>query len=160
MTKHSWPKVRRRQVKVKGHTYNYWTVDCGVIDGSRKTFTFRNEKEALLKAKRLRIERNKIGNDALRLTDKQKQESVKAYHLLNGSGSLLEAVEFFLSHTSPDGGQIVLSELLEIYLRAKERAGRRPNTLQNIKARIGFLAKEFGDIPIHKVYNIRSGKNG
>ena len=94
-----WPRIRKRKTKVKGHNYSYWILDGGVIDGHRILRNFTTKKEALFEARKLRIERNKIGADALRLNEKQKKEAVLAYQKLNGrDGSLLDAVETFLQH--------------------------------------------------------------
>ena len=144
-----WPKVRTRTTKVKGRRYSYWEVDCGVIDGSRKTFSFKTEQEATKKAEELRTERNRIGKDASQLSDEKKREAVRAYQLLNGSGSLIEAAKFYLAHTTPGGGQATVQELLNTFIEVKTKAGRRPATIETLKVRIGRFAKDFGSTPAH-----------
>ena len=151
MTQKSWPKIRRRTETVKGQKYTYWLVDCGNVDGLRKRHTFRTKKAAEKKAEEIRRDQARIGKVALRMSDEQKMEAAKAYDLLNGSGSLVEAVEFYVAHTSPDGGQVTVQELLDVYLDAKTHAGRREATLQNMRVRIGRFAKDFGDTPAHTI---------
>jgi len=110
-----WSRIRKRKTKVKGHNYSYWILDGGVIDGHRVYRNFKTKKEALFEAQKLRIERNKIGEDALRLNEKQKKEAVLAYKKLNGRATLLEAVETFLRHLSQDGAKRSVKEVLEEY---------------------------------------------
>ena len=102
-TQEIWPRIRKRKTKVKGHNYSYWVLDGGVIDDHRILRNFTTKKEALFEARKLRIERNKIGADALRLNEKQKKEAVLAYQKLNGRATLLDAVETFLQYLSQDG---------------------------------------------------------
>jgi len=49
-------------------------VDFGVVDGKRTTYTFKSRVDAELMAQKKRIERNKIGSDALRLNEDQKKK--------------------------------------------------------------------------------------
>jgi len=102
-TQKIWPRIRKRKTKVKGHNYSYWILDGGVVDGHRVYRNFKTKKEALFEAQKLRIERSKIGEDALRLNEKQKKEAVLAYQKLNGRATLLDAVETFLQHLPQDG---------------------------------------------------------
>ena len=151
MTKQAWPKVRTRNEEVKGRKYTYWIVDCGILNGSRKTHTYKTEKEAIKKAEAIRREQAKIGKVALRLSDAQKQEAARAYEILNGAGSLIDAVEFFVAHACPDGGHITVKQLLELFVEAKTQAGRREATLHNIRVRVGRFAHDFGDTPVHRI---------
>ena len=150
-SKPTWPSIRKRNTKVKGNTYAYWVVDCGVVDGKRLTFNFKTSREAEKKADELRLERNQIGTDALRMNDGQRQEAVKAYQQLDGQASLQEAVDFFLSHHSPTGGQRTVNELLKEYVTAKQKANRRKRTIDQIMCMIGKFAGEYGDTPVHKI---------
>jgi len=158
MATHDWPRIRPRRTKVKGKSYSYWLVDCGHVDGKRVTITCKTKKEADLAAERKRIERNKIGLDALRLTENQKKDAVKAFSMLGDTGSLTDAVSFFLAHQSPEGGQKTVSELFQEYIESKIRANRRPRTISDIRHRIGKLAEDFGDTPIHEItaYDLES----
>ena len=54
-------------------------------------------RQAEAKAVELRLDLNKMGLDAMRLSEKQKRDAVLAYQLLGDSASLLDAVRFYLS---------------------------------------------------------------
>lgn len=150
-SKPSWPRIRKRDTTVKGNKYTYWVVDCGVVDGKRLTFNFKTSRDAEKKADELRRERNQIGIDALRLSDSLRKEAVKAFQRLDGQASLTEAIDFFLAHHNPSGGQRTVSELLGEYVESKKKANRRKRTIDQIVTMIGNFAREYGDTPVHKI---------
>lgn len=92
-TQKIWPRIRKRKTRVKGHNYSYWVLDGGVIDGHRVYRNFKTKKEALFEAQKLRIERNKIGEDALRLNDDQKKDAIVAIKVLREQSTLTEAAK-------------------------------------------------------------------
>lgn len=103
MTQKIWPTIRKRTETVKGRVYTYWLVDCGNVQGVRKRHSYKTLREAEKKAEELRRERSRIGKLALRLSDAQKLEAAEAYRLLGETGSLIEAVEFYIEHGPPLG---------------------------------------------------------
>lgn len=147
----AWPKIRKRHTNVKGARYSYWVVDCGFVEGRRLTFNYRTSRDAEKKADELRLGRNAIGADALRLSDDQLREAAKAYRALDGQATLQEAVDFFLAHHNPTGGQRTVAELLKEFIDAKTKANRRATTVRDMQYKIGKFAAEFGDTPVHKV---------
>ena len=151
MTSGIRPKVRKRNTKVQGKIYTYWMVDCGFVDGKRKTFQFTTKTEARETAEEVYINRNSIGKDAVRRSEEQTREALQSFRRLNGQGSLVRAVEFYISHSKPEGGEVWVGVLYRSYLDSKKKAGRREATLQNMKTRIGRLAKDFADTPVHQI---------
>lgn len=145
-------KIRRRRAS--------WQVDCGIINGERKQRSFKTKEAAEEWAG---IKANELANNRVavfELSDKHRMDALEAYRsfsttlgvdvesLPSASMSLKKAVEFYLAHTKPEGGQRTVSEVKQEYLQAKLNAGRRQRTLQDLRHRMGRFAKDFGDIPI------------
>jgi len=149
--KETWPTIRKRKTKVKKSTYSYWVVDCGVVDGKRKTYTYKSKAEAEQKAEEKRIERNAIGADALRISDHQKKDAVQALQALNGQASLLDAVQTFLLHSPPTGEKRTVKEVFDEYLIAKEKSNRRPTTIRDARQKIQRFDAVHGKDFIHEV---------
>jgi len=79
----TWPPIRERSAtSAKGKRYKYFVVDLGVVDGKRTRKNFRDLEAAERWAETKRLERRKIGQDAARLTDRQKSDAVRAYEAL------------------------------------------------------------------------------
>lgn len=151
MNKQTWPKIRQRKTKVKGSSYTYWIVDCGLIEGKRKTFTFKTKEEATYQAAQIRKDHHNLGVDAIKLTDAQKRDAAAALKELNGRGCLLKAAKFYMRHTSPEGGQRTAGELYQEFIKAKQQSGRRQRTLEDIRHRIGFYVRDFENTPLHEI---------
>ena len=87
----NWPKIRKREIS--GRTY--YTIDCGVIDGKRKILTRASKRDAEREAQRIRVRFNKVGEDALRISDPQLKECIRALERLDGKATISETVDFF-----------------------------------------------------------------
>ncbi|TAN36508.1 MAG: hypothetical protein EPN23_08455 [Verrucomicrobia bacterium] len=94
------------------------------------------------------IEIGNRGAAAFALNDRQRHEAIEAFKQL-GNIPLSKAVAFYLRHHKPTGGTRTVNEMLTDYLDTKTKAGRRQDTLTDIKCRIGMLAKTFGERPMH-----------
>ncbi|MCX6995904.1 MAG: tyrosine-type recombinase/integrase [Kiritimatiellaeota bacterium] len=117
-------------------------------NGERKRCTWPTLAEAETYAEQKRIEVANRGTSAFALNNSQRLQAVEAFQQL-GNIPLSKAVAFYLRHHRPAGGTRTVSELLADYLDAKRKAGRRPDTLTDIKCRIGKLVKKFGSRPMH-----------
>ena len=144
-----WPKIRKRKTKVKGHEYTYYVVDCGIVDGRRATKSFkptedgRLPREAEKWAEQKRRERARLGLDALRLSDQQKLDAIKALHVLGGRGTLQEAVEFFVERRNPETKGLLLSQVIQEYLQEAEEDNLRPRSIQDLRNRLRKLDEFF-----------------
>ena len=120
------------------------------VQGARHRKSFDSLAEAKAHVEQKRIEQINQGNAAFALTDKQRLAAVDAFSRL-GPVSLEHAVDFYLRHHNPIGGTRTVKELLADYLDEKTKAGRRPDTLNDIKFRIGKLAQTFGERDMHTI---------
>jgi len=151
MNNQTWPKIRERQKKVNGRIYKYWLVDPGVIDGKRCFRNFTSRRQAEKEATKLRIERNKMGTDAINLTDDQKRQTVEGIKKLGERASITEAVEFYMNHTAPDGGARSVEDTFAEYLESKLKANQRPLTIRDARQKLQRFVAVFGKFLMHEV---------
>ncbi|MCX7009558.1 MAG: tyrosine-type recombinase/integrase [Kiritimatiellaeota bacterium] len=118
--------------------------------GKRHRKTFAKLIEAQTHIEQKLTELTNRGTAAFALSDKQRLEATEAFQRL-GAVPLVNAVDFYLRHHQPVGGTRTVKELLAEYLEAKTNAGRRPDTLTDIKCRIGKLAEKLGNRPVHTI---------
>ncbi len=116
--------------------------------GKRHRKTLSTLAKAKTHIEQKQVEITNQGLAAFALSDKQRQDAMEAFKQL-GDTPLSTAVTFYLRHHKPTGGIRTVNELLTDYLDTKTKAGRRPDTLSDIKSRIGMLAATFGDRHVH-----------
>ena len=118
--------------------------------GKRHRGTFTSLVEAKAHIERKQTDLVNQGTAAFSLSEKQRLDAAEAFKKL-GAIPLIQAVDFYLRHHQPAGGTRTIKELLADYLEVKKQAGRRPDTLTDLKCRIGKLAEKFGDRPVHTI---------
>jgi integrase len=149
--KRSVGKIRKRVVKGNAKQYTYFVLDFGRVDGKRKFLNFRTLAEAKLALEHARIERNKIGQDAIRLTDRDRQDAARAKHLSGGAVNLEAAMDFYIKHHGAELNAPSVSDVIKELLSQKSRLGRRPRTLANLKCRLGHFAATFGEAKVTSI---------
>lgn len=117
-------------------------------NGQRHRTSLDSLAEAKAYIEQKKIELANQGLAAFALSDKQRLEAVEAFKEL-GSVPLSAAVTFYLRHHRPVGGTRTVQQLYDAYLDAKTKSGRRPDTLADIRNRVGKLAVAFGTRPVH-----------
>lgn len=122
------------------------------ISGRGERIFFNSKQEASTKAEALRIERNNNGTAAIAIPAKLRIEAADCAARLSAVGaSLSEATNYFLQHARPDEGAKSVKEMIEDWLREKERAGRRSEYLRVQGHVLGKFAATFGDREIHTI---------
>jgi integrase len=137
-------KIRERETTVKGKTYSYWLVDCGLVDGKRKTKQFRSKSSAERYATKQRVQRRKYGEMAFQLSDAQREDAAKAVELLKGRATLQEAVRFFVAHTDPKAGKHPLADIIRAYIDEARADNLRPRSIKDMEYRLEKLTGFFG----------------
>ncbi len=146
--KKPWPKVGKRGDKK-------FYVDCGTIDGKRRSYTRSTKAAAELLAEQIRRRETKIGKDSAKLTQDNLNDAVRALGLLGDSGhTLTTAVAFMLEHGAGEGGSVTVRELYDAYVQDRIDNHRSSETLRDIRCRLGAFARDFGDKPAHEVTKI------
>lgn len=64
-------------------------------------------------------------------------DAAEAVRKLDGRATLLEAAQFFMEHHFPEGGTRTIDLLVEDYLENRRNVDRRPDTLRDIRCRLG-----------------------
>jgi len=110
-----------------------WMVDLGKVEGRRQRFFFETKVQAqrFLEAKLL--ERENLGIQALTLSHEARSEYLTVKAKLEDNGvSLLEAVDFYLSH-GVKCHPCTIAQVVAECLASKEAAGRRKRYLQELR---------------------------
>jgi integrase len=140
-----------------------WQVDCGVVNGKRVQQSFKTRAEAEAWGKMKQEEFGNIGAAAFELTTRQRFDAIEALSLLSQAlglepsqlptqgTSLQVAIEYYLRHARPEGGQRLFRELCDDYVAAKTATNRRPKTLNDLKHRFSRMSHVFGETPIHLI---------
>jgi len=138
-------------------------------NGNRERQSWATLKEAKVYAKQKSIELLNEGVAAFDLSLEQRQDAAKAFKLQPGVSlatamkdyadaikrlekvPLKNAIDFYLRHHKPAGGIRTFSSLVQEYLAAKEKSGRRKASILDIKYRLGIANKSFGERHIHTI---------
>ncbi|MEI8120788.1 MAG: tyrosine-type recombinase/integrase [bacterium] len=160
---HNALKIRQETVIVKGHDYKRWVVDLGVTQaGKRERKTFASEakaqkfirqhrKDQARWAGRQVVLERKIGEDADRLSNDHLRDAIVALEILHGGATLTEAAKFFAEHTVLPGNKRTVAELATDFVQTKIAAGRRPDSIRDMRARLGMLTRDFQDTPVNEI---------
>lgn len=148
-----WPRVR--PVTHKNGT-PAWMVDgrfleSGVAKGER--FFFETAGEADTKAEQLRVERKNGGTEAASLPTALRAAAFDAQRRLAAVGATIgQAVDYFLAHARPAGGERTVQQVVSEFLAAKQDAGRKASYLDVQRYVLGSVfAGEFGARKVHEI---------
>jgi hypothetical protein len=142
--KKTWPKVGQRGD-------GKWYIDCGVIDGKRRSYTRSTEAAAELEAARIRVRDKKVDRAAAILPKDKLRDALRAFERLKDTGySLEDAAAFLLEHGAGDRESVTIQKLYEAYLQDRIDANRSDRTIQDIRNRLGRFAADLGDKPAHE----------
>ena len=145
-----WPTIRKR-INTAGTVS--WCVDPGKRLGKRERFFFSTEVEAKTKAEQLRLRFRKEGESSAQLSDRERDDAAECLRRLRPLGAgLIEAVDFYLAHARPEGGERTVHQVIAEFMTAKRNAGRKATYLdiqQYVLANV--FAGEFGARKIHEI---------
>ena len=82
---------------------------------------------------------------AFALTASQRTEAAECYGLLNGAGSLREAVMFFMEHRVADEGSISVTAVYDALLAVQKRKGLEPVSIAATRSSLRQFVHTFGD---------------
>jgi integrase len=133
-----------------------YQADWGTVDGTRERERFATLGEAKNACGERRKQLMDNGTASLSLADRDRLDATEARRLL-GTGSILEAVQFYLKHYASDSGGRTVADLIEEYLKAPGKRGsklvtRRPITITAARKRLAPFNVTFGKQPIAEVY--------
>ncbi len=86
----------------------------------------------------------RIGERAQKLSGDKLFDATRALDVLKGAATLEEAATFYIAHHIPGGPTRNVDELIEDYLESRVLAGRRPDTIRDIRQRLGCASSRKG----------------
>jgi integrase len=147
MAKKKWPRIAT--VTKNGKTMIM--VDARHNGrGTRRFFSSATKAEGW--AQQQRITRKNEGLEGVRVPERLRVEAAEAAARLKPHGATItDAVNFFLKHAKPAGGQKKLCDLVGEFVAAKRAAGRREEYLRIQSSVLGLLVKALPDLHAHEV---------
>ena len=145
-----WPTIRKR-INTAGTVS--WCVDPGKRLGKRERFFFLTEVEAKTKAEQLRNRFYEEGKSSAQLSDRERDDAAECLRRLRPHGvDLIEAVQFYLAHARPAGGERTVHQVVTEFMTAKRNAGRKDSYLDIQNYVLGnVFAGEFGKRKIQDI---------
>lgn len=138
----AWPPVYKRTHRSGQVGY---LVDLGQINGRRARKTFPTKQEADAFALKARIERQNEGTAAFALSQETKVSTAKCLAKLAPYGATLdEAVDYYVEHVLRYRNAPTVAEIVAKMETDASAAGRRENTVKEIRNRLGRFAAVFG----------------
>lgn len=133
-----WPRVRHIEGRQRP-----WMVDCR-INGKGERFFFETAAEADTKADLKRLEKQQSGKEGVMLSEALRLAAMDAEKRLRSVGATItEAVDFFLAHARPGGGERTIAQVIEEFIAAKRTANRKETYL---KIQTYVLSNVFGEV--------------
>jgi len=128
-------------------------------NGERVRENFPTQEEAIGRKAELDIEAANIVTTtstrlkATRLTDEQVKDAERAVAKLGsksvvesiGIKSMLEVVEYFVANYREPTRQIRLADAVVQFIAEREKQNRRPDTLRNLRGRLGMFSRVLGE---------------
>ena len=127
-------------------------------DGARVRENYSTQEEAIGRKAELDIEAANIVTTtatrmkATRLTDEQVKDAERAFAKI-GSRSLLDAVEFYITNYREPVRQIYVADAVQQFIADREKQNRRPDTLRNLRGRLGMFSRFYGQKHVAEVTN-------
>lgn len=129
-------------------------VDEGINPANKKRRRkfFKTRREAEEYAARFRQSRRRLGNLAFQLTPRQSIEAAEAFEQLSGVGATLrEAVQYFLRHAKPKGGERLAKDVVTELLESKRRSGKRESYQKALRWAFDKFNARFGETLVHEI---------
>jgi len=131
-----------------------WRVTGTTNDGQKIRSNHPSKALALGEKQRLEVQdlnaQPEYNLVQTRLNEKQVKDAERAFLELENA-SLMDAVKFYKTYYRPPDRSKSLNEALEIFIQSKSDAGRRPRSINDLKSRVGKLARAFPDMKVHEV---------
>lgn len=93
------------------------------------------------------------GSTAFQLTASHLVEAAAAVKNLGDSGTITEAVDFFLKHARPGGGEKLIGDAINELLSSKRSAGRSDRHRRALGWNLRRFAADFPDENLHEIHH-------
>lgn len=139
----------KHQINIFGFKVRQNPQGSYVLHIRRKTIkhfeVFHSLEAAEAKCRQLHQEKIQHGLMAFSLSIKDREMANEAISKLDGRASLLEAVNFWITH-HPNNSGVTVRNLVDSYLADMTRRNRRLHTLGDARRRLYRFCSEFGDL--------------
>ncbi len=147
-------KLRKRQHPGGGYS---WQLDYGLVDGKRKMVSFGQDRgaaeRALARAQAAVVSHGQLGLSA---SPMEMAEFLTLKVRLEAAGaSIAEAVEFFMRHGTLVKRPVLVREMVEAFLWAKDEAGKSRRTLETYRGTLRSLARS---VPLTMAHELTAGE--
>lgn len=133
-----------------------WMLDYGLVDGERKRVSFGEDKaaaeRALAKAQSAVASHGHLGVSAS--TQEMAEFLTLKARLAAAGASISEAVEFFMRHGTLVKRPVLVRELVEAFIWAKDELGRSRRTLETYRGTLRSLGRAF---PLRMAHELSAG---
>lgn len=147
MKKQPWPKIK----PVEKNGKSMLVVDARIKGkGERRYFDTKGEAEGW--AQQQRVRRVNEGVSGATIPERLRVEAVECQGRLEPhNATLSQAVDFFLKHAKPAGGHRKIAVLVDEFIAAKRRAGRRDEYLRVQSSVLGLFSKAYPEAHAHEI---------
>lgn len=129
-----------------------WQLDLGLVEGRRVQRSFKTEKEAVRAMRAAQEAQARHGSMASELSGAVMAEIVVAREKLSAAGaSILEAVEFYLSHARRQREVVRVPVAVERFREVKDREGCSARYCRQLGVSLGALGRWLPEVAMHEV---------
>jgi integrase len=147
--------MRRPQLRIVEYRHSAtakYVIEGVRVNGKRKRLFFRTKTKADKELARLKIKRNREGENALRLSDTLRIMALDCAEKLKPFGKSLEdATNYYLKFLRESERSISVSTLVDEYLAAQNRLKRSQTHISDLRQRLGRFKEDFGNRPIRTI---------
>lgn len=142
-------------IRLRGSKYQVETN----FSGKRERKSFNTLPRAKAYASRMAVDISNLGAAAFALSNREREDAVHAVRILKGEtpleespkSPLAEAARFWMQHHRPEGGTVNLKALVDDLVASKIKANRRPETIKELRNKLGNFAESFPDRDVHTI---------
>ena len=140
--KPSWPRILRRVYPSGQVAYQIGVM----VNGVRIRETFKTHDEADTRAEQLRVARQNEGAAAFALATDVRVEAAKCIEMLKPyNATIVEACQHYVDHVLRYRTAPSIDEIIEKMVADAGKANRRPDTIAELRQRLGQFAAVYGD---------------
>ena len=117
-----------------------------MVNGIRTRETFKTRDEADTRAEQMRVARQNEGTAAFSLATDVRVEAAKGTEMLRPySATITEACQYYVDHVLRYRTAPSIDEIVEKMIADAGKANRRPDTIAELRQRLGQFAVVYGD---------------
>jgi len=149
-----WKLIKHAGFNIRERGPTSFMADCCVL-GKRVRKVFTSLDEAKLYCEQRRGAARNDGTASFSIKDRDRLDVVEARKKL-GDVPIAQAVEFYLKHHTPGGGARSVSQLVDEYLSAPGKRGRkqihrRKTSVVSAQKRLGPFVRHCGSTPVTEI---------